>query len=120
MFLLIGFVISILLILSHSLVANEFASSSPLWLDINDKLLHFVAYFCATVFGAAIARGKYSVLTVAMFAFGLAIEVLQHYLPGTREFDIFDIVANLIGILTAVALAIFARKLLKPLPSEES
>ncbi|MBM2813588.1 MAG: VanZ family protein [Ignavibacteria bacterium] len=74
--------------------------------ELNDKFLHFIAYF---IFGISIllavqANGKkwnqrQIIITVIIigFIYGISDEIHQYYIPG-RSFDFFDWIADAAGI----------------------
>jgi VanZ family protein len=79
---------------------------------INDKLLHFSAYFVlgAMAGGAIRERGWVKWAVLGLVAVGAGIEVIQAYVG--RETSVLDGVANGVG---AVAGALLARFVLDPL-----
>lgn len=79
---------------------------------INDKILHFLAYFVlgAMAGGAVRARGRVKWAILGLILIGAAIELLQGYVG--RETSLLDGVANGVG---AIAGALLARFVLDPL-----
>jgi VanZ family protein len=76
---------------------------------VNDKLLHFVTFFLLTVVFYWIVdttrrRTLHMTLMVCTGVLGVGSEFVQSFLPNDRDFDIFDIAANIIGSLAGVAL----------------
>ena len=73
-----------------------------------DKLLHFFAYF-ALAFGAVqlFRRGRtHACIALGLIALGIALEWAQGTLvPHLRMFDLWDALANLLGVLAGMALA---------------
>lgn len=75
-----------------------------------DKILHFSAYFVLTIsWLVAFYKSIYHKLplinvVIALFIYGIIIEVLQEVFTTYRQADLFDILANSIGILIAWAL----------------
>lgn len=80
-----------------------------LWFDHLDKLIHFFIYviFCSLGFLAIMEfsknrmshpRGLLLILIIAFF-YGLLIEVLQHFMPLNRMFEIWDLLANSLGAI---------------------
>lgn len=73
-----------------------------------DKLGHFIIFFGWTsLFGVLrIAQsGKKARLISILFSavfFGLMIELLQHWMPFQRNAEALDMVANVVGSLTAL------------------
>lgn len=46
------------------------------------------------------------------FFFGVLIEILQHYLPINRSSEVYDLIANALGSITAIpAITVFYKKL---------
>jgi VanZ family protein len=80
--------------------------------EINDKLLHFGAYFVlgAMAGGAVRTRGRVKWAILGLIAVGAAIELLQAYVG--RETSLLDGMANGAG---AIAGALLARFVLDPL-----
>jgi VanZ family protein len=85
---------------------------SALLFEINDKLLHFVAYFVlgAMAGGAVRTRGQVKWAVLGLIVVGAAIELLQAYVG--RETSLLDGVANGAG---AIVGALLARFVLDPL-----
>ena len=73
-------------------------------IELQDKIIHFVAYalLCFVLFLMIESYKlrnnlKYSILVSIVF--GVVIEFLQLNLTSYRSFEIFDIIANVTGIL---------------------
>ncbi|MFK5958073.1 MAG: VanZ family protein [Lutibacter sp.] len=72
-----------------------------------DKILHFTAYFTLTVswlfayYKSLKLYNKGFLIAIVLFVYGIIIEVLQGVLTTYRQADLLDIIANLIGIVTA-------------------
>ncbi|KAI0381417.1 hypothetical protein F5Y04DRAFT_81733 [Hypomontagnella monticulosa] len=88
-----------------------YAGLSSLQLDtiVNDKVLHLVTFFLLTVAFYWILdtnRRRTLNLTVVVctLCLGIGSEFLQGFLPNGREFDPYDIVANIVGSLIALGL----------------
>ena len=95
--------ISIVIILFSFLPLN--ASST---MQGTDKYLHTVAYFFLS-FPAALRKPTKHIFIISyFFSFGLAIELIQPYFD--RYFELFDLIANFIGILLAITFADLVRK----------
>ncbi|KAH9905960.1 VanZ domain protein [Xylariomycetidae sp. FL2044] len=76
---------------------------------VNDKVLHLVTFFLLTVVFYWIVdtnRRRTLNLTIVVCTLGLGIgsEFLQGFLPNGREFDLYDIVANVVGSLAGLGL----------------
>ena len=102
------FFLSLALIMYLSVVP---ASSIPNIAALNfitDKGIHFLIFLYLSYLGL-LCNFKIStnVLLVSIFSFGLSIEIIHFYHPY-RYFEIFDLIANLFGIL--LALAIYQKK----------
>jgi VanZ family protein len=73
-----------------------------------DKYLHTLVYLFLS-FSASLRKPANYILIFSYFSFfGLAIELIQPYFD--RYFELFDILANSIGILLAITFADFLRK----------
>ncbi|KAK2038677.1 VanZ like family protein [Colletotrichum somersetense] len=82
---------------------------------VNDKVLHFSTFFLLTIVFYWILdtnrrRTLNLTLTVCTFVLGVGSEFLQGFLPNGREFDFYDIVANVIGSLAGVGLCSWYHK----------
>ncbi len=87
---------------------------------ISDKLLHFVAYTglaVIPVFGFSLPAGLAS--AASMILLGIALEFVQRLVPG-RSFEVADMVANALGVLTGVALGLLGRQLRSRLPGKRA
>lgn len=91
-------------------------------IESGDKIFHALAYAIMLLlwFYAFFSRGKLKKRKalvnagVLCFLFGIVIELLQGGLTQTRALDIYDIVANLFGILCAVLVVeVYFRKQVK-------
>jgi VanZ family protein len=84
----------------------------PVLQSINDKLLHFTAYFIlgAMAGGAVKDRGKVKWVVLGLILVGAAVEILQAYVG--RETSLLDGLTNGAG---AIAGALLARYVLDPL-----
>ncbi|KAH8193598.1 hypothetical protein TruAng_012235 [Truncatella angustata] len=90
-------------------------SSLQLGLYIDDKLLHVLTFFLLTVVFYWIVdtnRRRTLNLTaiVCTVCLGVGSEFLQGFLPNGREFDSYDIVANIVGSLGALGLCSWYHK----------
>ncbi|WP_242202874.1 VanZ family protein [Aestuariivivens insulae] len=74
-----------------------------------DKLFHFCAYFILSLlwFNVFVSQVKLkkspAILSASLlaFVFGIIIELLQSALTSTRASDVYDVLANTVGILLA-------------------
>ena len=84
-----------------------------------DKALHIILFLCFTFCSlvGCVKQSQYPMLHyfalkyVVLFSIILtvAIEVIQHYFIPRRGFELLDIVADLVGIVLAVALFFFVK-----------
>lgn len=93
-------------LLPHSSLPN--APTSPL--PQTDKLLHLLTFFALTatfyfILDTTRRRVLHYTLFVCTFALGLGGEVVQGLLPNDRDFDPWDVLANVVGSLAALGLA---------------
>lgn len=79
---------------------------------LSDKLQHASAYAWLALIGAIAysSRRANMALVVMLPIFGAAIELAQYFVPG-RTPELADAIANLIGALLGLALALGARHL---------
>jgi len=71
-----------------------------------DKVVHIIMYFClSTLFLWSYAYNRSQTVWIALsiILYGIVIELLQKYLPVNRSADIFDVVANTMGLLLGVS-----------------
>ena len=77
---------------------------------ISDKLIHALVFLFISFVGLKCHFNiSKTFLLIMIFSFGFTIEVIHYYHPY-RFFEIADLIANLIGILTA--LVIFNKKII--------
>ena len=77
---------------------------------LSDKLIHAVIFLFISFVGLKCNFNiSITFLLIMIFSFGFMIEVIHYYHPD-RFFEISDLIANLIGILTA--LIIFYKKII--------
>ena len=68
----------------------------------SDKLVHTFAYFTLMAwFGGVYHRSAHWRVALALCLLGIALEVLQA-LGGVRQGDLFDVLANSVGIVIGV------------------
>lgn len=74
---------------------------------LDDKILHFVSYFALTVwFSGLYSRARhYLAITLIVVVLGFVLDVLQGT-TSSRQFDLFDVLANAVGAMIGFALAI--------------
>ena len=73
----------------------------------NDKLVHFSSYFLLTIWFCGLygKRRNYIVIAAVLIGLGALLDLLQGA-TSTRHFDIYDILANTIGVLLGFVLAL--------------
>lgn len=84
-----------------------------------DKIFHFFAYLGLTILWALTFMNRYTfkkkqAIFLAVFialVFGTVLEVLQGTQTVTRSFDVFDVAANTLGVLSASLLCWFLDRL---------
>ncbi|KAK4224578.1 hypothetical protein QBC38DRAFT_485268 [Podospora fimiseda] len=104
-------VFTLLLLLS----AYAGLSSTQVSLVINDKLLHFLTFFTLTiVFYWVVDTNRRRTLNLTLIVctacLGIGSEFLQGFLPNGRDFDLYDILANLVGSLSGLGLCSWYHK----------
>ncbi|KAK4444993.1 hypothetical protein QBC34DRAFT_168949 [Podospora aff. communis PSN243] len=97
----------IFLLAAYTGLTPNSTTSSPI--PINDKVLHLVAFFALTltfywILDTTRRRTLNFTLVVCTLGLGIGSEFAQAILPNGRLFDIFDVVANVVGSLSAVGL----------------
>jgi VanZ family protein len=105
-FLLLLFLASAGGLLPYSALPNTPTSPVPQ----TDKLFHLCIFFALTatfyfILDTTRRRVLHITLFVCTFALGVGSEVLQGLLPNEREFDPWDVLANVAGSLAALGLA---------------
>ncbi|CAM1503854.1 Fc.00g014450.m01.CDS01 [Cosmosporella sp. VM-42] len=118
------------------LVLAAYAGFTTLQLGqyVNDKLLHFITFFVLTVVFYWVVdtnrrRTLNMTLVVCTLVLGVGSEFVQSFLPNDRDFDLYDIVANVVGSLVGAAICTWyhkrmlerkrQRKLYEPVPGED-
>ncbi|KAJ5793655.1 hypothetical protein N7457_000254 [Penicillium paradoxum] len=91
------------------LLPHSESSTIPAKLQPNDKFLHLLTFFLLTVtfywvLDTTRRRTLHVTLVVCTLGLGVGSEIVQGSLPNGRDFDIFDIVANVVGSVGAVGL----------------
>jgi len=94
------------------LATAGYAGLSSLQVDavINDKVLHCIAFFSLTtcfywILDTSRRRNLNLTLLICTGFLSVGSEILQGFLPNGRNFDFYDIVANVVGSLLALALS---------------
>lgn len=100
------------LLIAVSLAKLDLESVEEIVPSYSDKIFHFLAYALFTwlwfnsfyfKFNFSKIKSVFRSILVSV-TFGIIIEVLQLILTTSRSFDIFDIIANSLGVLFAVIL----------------
>lgn len=93
------------------LLIAGYAGLSKLRLEqyVNDKVIHVITFFILTIVFYWIVdtnrrRTLNMTLVICTLCLGVGSEFVQSILPNDREFDLYDIVANLVGSLTGLGL----------------
>jgi VanZ family protein len=74
--------------------------------SVNDKLMHFTAYFVLmSWFAGLYPRAKHVRVGLALLALGAALDILQGVATRTRSFELLDIAADAVGIVAALLLS---------------
>ena len=97
------------------LLLAGYAGLSSLHLDFNDKVLHLLTFFVLTlVFYWILDTNRRRTLNLTLIVctgiLGVGSEFLQGFLPNGRVFDIYDIVANVVGSLASLGLCSWYHK----------
>ena len=118
------FLLWLTVITTLSLFAISIEQTEQFWYPDIDKLAHFVFYFVLVVLlSFAInemdkkVQIRKNVLIAVIFSVGYSIlmEVLQHLMPYNRSAELFDVLANSVGAITAGLLIVRYRSLIPPL-----
>ncbi|PHH64457.1 hypothetical protein CDD81_4532 [Ophiocordyceps australis] len=93
------------------LLAAAYAGLTTLQLGqyVNDKALHLVTFFLLTIVFYWIVdtnrrRTQNMTFVICTLVLGIGSEFLQSFLPNDRDFDLYDIVANIVGSLAGLGL----------------
>jgi VanZ family protein len=74
---------------------------------VTDKMEHVAAYALLALWFAGIyPRSRYVVIGIGLFVMGIAVEWAQGAMPFGRQSDLRDVVANSIGIVAGLMLAL--------------
>ena len=68
---------------------------------------HFIYYFCVSMFGLCLylRNRNFQKMVYGLFFLSIILEVLQFIVPN-RAFEIYDVIANFIGVLVAYLLVV--------------
>lgn len=91
------------------LLPHATSPSIPTQLQPNDKFLHLLTFFLISIafywiFDTTRRRTLHLTLLICTLGLGIGSEIVQGFLPNDRAFDPFDVVANVVGSLSAVGL----------------
>lgn len=103
-----GLGLVLLLIVLYLCLEPSDGSGEPL---LHDKLAHFLAFVGLTVwFAALVERRYYPYVVLAMLLLGGLIEVAQDLMAFGRSADVFDFLADAIGVAAGVAISLPIRE----------
>ena len=103
------FFLSLLIVFNLSIVPAAIPNIAALNF-LSDKLIHGLIFLFISFVGLKCHFNiSKTFLLIMIFSFGFMIEVIHYYHPY-RFFEVADLIANLIGILAA--LAIFNKKII--------
>ncbi|MEO5331780.1 MAG: VanZ family protein [Magnetococcus sp. YQC-5] len=91
-------VVNLLAILPGEKIPNIFI------FNIWDKGQHFIAFFILALLGSWIFPWRTLNLVIFLLLFGAGIECMQYFIPW-RTAELFDFLADMLGILAGVAVA---------------
>lgn len=103
------------------LCLRESSGAPPLFEHI-DKVFHFTTYFWLSFYFSSIFEKRIHLpQTILLISMGVLIEFLQK-LTETRSFDIYDMLANTLGVFLALLLTrvVSLEKLLKSIERQFS
>ena len=104
------FFLSLLIVFNLSIVPAAAIPNIAALNFLSDKLIHGLIFLFISFVGLKCHFNiSKTFLLIMIFSFGFMIEVIHYYHPY-RFFEIADLIANLIGILTA--LVIFNKKII--------
>lgn len=99
------------------LLLAGYAGLTSLQLDVyvNDKVLHLFTFFLLTVVFYWIVdtnrrRTLNLTIVVCTLSLGVGSEFLQSFIPNGRDFDLYDIIANVVGSLAGLGLCSWYHK----------
>jgi VanZ family protein len=94
------YVIYVLIITYFSLTLIEHKGPLIIW----DKASHFTAYLLLVMFVKKVhIRFSYLTCVITCFSYSFIIECIQYFIPD-RQFDVLDMLANLLGVILGVLL----------------
>lgn len=76
--------------------------------EMNDKFMHALGHCLLTIyFCGLVPRLRWYKVMIALLAFGIGIEIAQHFMHVGRQADRYDVVANSLGMVAGLALSHF-------------
>ena len=107
-----------LALLVFSLITIDLGGIETFTPSNGDKIFHFCAYAILVWTWFLTLRNRFNisayraiiVVTVSAILFGIIIEILQKVLTFTRFFDMYDIMANMLGSLFTAIILLFNTK----------
>lgn len=79
-------------------------TSETFLFEHSDKLIHFVGHFILANLYLWYRADKMKLVSILLLIMAILTEFLQHLIPG-RSFDIWDIIANLLGVILGLWVA---------------
>jgi VanZ family protein len=74
--------------------------------EFNDKLWHAAGHFALTCyFCGLVPRARWYQVMASLMAFGIGVEVAQHFMHVGREADKYDVLANTCGMTAGLLLS---------------
>jgi VanZ family protein len=75
-------------------------------LELNDKVSHGFGHFVLTIyFCGLVPRVSWYKIAIFLLAFGIGIEIAQHFMHVGRQADRYDVLANSVGMTTGLLLS---------------
>ena len=94
------YILYVLIITYFSLTPIEHKIPVKVW----DKASHFTAYLFLAMFVRRVhIRFSYLTCVITCFSYSFIIECIQYFIPD-RQFDILDMLANLLGAILGAVL----------------
>ena len=94
--------------LTEDNVLVSFNKNTFITIQSSDKVIHFCFYFVLTLLLLKSIKNKfkykYLIVIYIAVSYGIVIEVLQSSFTLTRKADLYDVIANTIGVICAVLL----------------
>lgn len=101
MLLPVAMVYTVVLVIASVVNLNNVPSLGS---SFDDKIYHFIAYLVlaflwTTYFKPSHKRHTNTIVFVSVIAFGVVLELIQHQLNPNRTYDVYDLMANCLGVL---------------------